>query len=158
MFPAVAILGPRQVGKTTLARTTFADRPYLDLEAPPTRDAFLADPLFQLEAHASSGVILDEAQAVPAIFPALRGLIDGDRSARGKYILLGSAEPALVRSISESLAGRIDPAALAAAIRVRELLSVAWLASRVGEDSQVAVRARHRLSDALSGRDGSWLA
>ena len=58
----------------------------------------------------------------------------------------------------ESLAGRIDPAALAAAIRVRELLSVAWLASRVGEDSQIAVRARHRLSDALSGRDGSWLA
>ena len=58
----------------------------------------------------------------------------------------------------ESLAGRIDPAALAAAIRVRELLSVAWLASRVGEDSQIAVRARHRLSDALCGRDGSWLA
>ena len=58
----------------------------------------------------------------------------------------------------ESLAGRVDPAALAAAIRVRELLAVAWLASRVGEDSQIAVRARHRLSDALSGRDGSWLA
>ena len=52
----------------------------------------------------------------------------------------------------------VDPAALAAAIRVRELLAVAWLASRVGEDSQIAVRARHRLSDALSGRDGSWLA
>jgi hypothetical protein len=41
---------------------------------------------------------------------------------------------------------------------VRELLAVAWLASRVGEDSQIAVRARHRLSDALGGRDGSWLA
>ena len=52
----------------------------------------------------------------------------------------------------------VDPAALAAAIRVRELLAVAWLASRVGEDSQIAVRARHRLSDAVSGRDGSWLA
>ena len=106
-FPAVVILGARQVGKTTLARTTFPDRPYLDLEAPPTRDAFLADPLFQLESRLGTGLVLDEAQAVPAIFPTLRGLIDRDREARGKFILLGSAQPALVRNVAESLAGRV---------------------------------------------------
>ncbi len=58
----------------------------------------------------------------------------------------------------ESTMGRVDPAALTAAIRVRELLSVAWLAARAGEDSEIALRARHRLEDALLGRDGSWLA
>ena len=58
----------------------------------------------------------------------------------------------------ESVAGPVDPAALAAAIRVRELLAVAWLVGRAGGDSELAVRARSRLDDALAGRDGSWLA
>ena len=58
----------------------------------------------------------------------------------------------------ESQAGPVDRAALAAAVRVRELLAVAWLAARAGGDSELAVRARRRLEDALAGRDGSWLA
>ncbi|TMQ10371.1 MAG: hypothetical protein E6J91_26700 [Deltaproteobacteria bacterium] len=81
-FPAVLILGARQVGKTTLARHTFPKLPYLDLEEPQLRELFTADPGFQLEARAKRGVILDEAQSVAALFPALRGAIDAQPCAR----------------------------------------------------------------------------
>jgi len=106
-FPAVVILGARQVGKTTLARETFPRLSYLDLEEPRLRELFTADPGFQLEARAQGGLILDEAQSVPTLFPALRGAIDADRSRRSRFMLLGSAQPALVRGASESLAGRV---------------------------------------------------
>lgn len=106
-FPAVLILGPRQVGKTTLARQNFAQLPYLDLEDPVTRMLFVQDPRFQLDARAQDGLILDEAQRVPALFEALRGAIDAGRSRMGRYIILGSAQPALVRQVAESLAGRV---------------------------------------------------
>ncbi len=105
-FPAVLILGARQVGKTTLARQVFPKLPYCDLEEPATRALFTADPRFQLEERERTGLILDEAQAVPAVFSALRGLIDADRR-RGRFLLLGSAQPTLLRSVSESLAGRV---------------------------------------------------
>lgn len=106
-FPAVLILGARQVGKTTLARRAFPKLPYLDLEEPGLRALFAADARFQLEARGGSGLILDEAQAAPSVFPALRGLIDADRGRRGRFLLLGSAQPDLVRNASESLAGRV---------------------------------------------------
>jgi predicted AAA+ superfamily ATPase len=106
-FPAVLILGARQVGKTTLARTAFRGVPYVDLEDPRTRALFHDDPTFQIEARAKPALILDEAQAVPEIFAALRGIIDARRRATGRFILLGSAQPALVRGVSESLAGRV---------------------------------------------------
>lgn len=106
-FPAVLILGARQVGKTTLARQTFPKLPYLDLEEPKLRELFTADPSFQLEARAQRGAILDEAQSVPTLFPALRGIIDAERSRKGRFLLLGSVQPALVRGVSESLAGRV---------------------------------------------------
>jgi hypothetical protein len=106
-FPAVLILGARQVGKTTLARQTFPKLPYLDLEEPRLRELFAADPSFQLEARAQQGMILDEAQSVATLFQALRGAIDTDRSRAGRFLLLGSAQPALVRGVSESLAGRV---------------------------------------------------
>src|SRR5215510_14530909 len=106
-FPAVLILGARQVGKTTLARQTFPRLPYIDLEEPKLRELFTADPSFQLGARAQRGVILDEAQSVPALFPALRGMVDADRSRNGRFLLLGSAQPDLVRGVSESLAGRV---------------------------------------------------
>ncbi len=106
-FPAVTIVGPRQVGKTTLARATFPSHAYVDLESPVTRELFHDDPRFHLELRSSQGIVLDEAQSVPALFPALRGLIDGDRTAAGRFILLGSAQPSLVRQVSESLAGRV---------------------------------------------------
>jgi uncharacterized protein len=105
-FPAVVLLGARQVGKTTLARTAFPSHRYLDLEDPRTADRFRQDARFELDSAPEQGLILDEAQAVPAVFGALRGVVDAQRSRRGRFIVLGSAKPALVRGVSESLAGR----------------------------------------------------
>jgi len=107
-FPAVLILGARQVGKTTLARQAFTQHTYLDLEDPGTYALFAEDPRFQLDARAKEGgLILDEAQRLPALFDALRGCIDADRQAMGRFVILGSSQPALVRQIAESLAGRV---------------------------------------------------
>jgi predicted AAA+ superfamily ATPase len=106
-FPAVLILGARQVGKTTLARCVFAQFPYCDLEDPSLQPLFIEDARFQLEARAKPTLILDEAQQVPAVFAALRGIIDQHRQQMGRFILLGSAQPTLVKQVSESLAGRV---------------------------------------------------
>jgi uncharacterized protein len=109
-FPAVLILGPRQVGKTTLARSAFDKATYVDVEEPRTRQLFTDDPTFQLESHLTkkgSVLVLDEVQCVPELFPALRGLIDRDRQRNGRFILLGSAQPTLIKQVAESLAGRI---------------------------------------------------
>jgi predicted AAA+ superfamily ATPase len=107
-FPAVLILGARQVGKTTLAREAFSDFVYIDLEDPGTYGLFAEDPRFQLDARSgSSGLVLDEAQRMPALFDALRGAIDAERQRMGRFIILGSSQPALVRQVAESLAGRV---------------------------------------------------
>lgn len=106
-FPAVLILGARQVGKTTLARQTFASHAYLDLEDSATYALFAQDPRFQLDARAGTGLILDEAQRLPGLFDALRGAIDAQRQRMGRFVILGSAQPTLVRQVSESLAGRV---------------------------------------------------
>lgn len=106
-FPAVLILGARQVGKTTLARQTFASHAYLDLEDPSTHALFAEDPRFQLDARQGQGSVLDEAQRLPRLFDALRGAVDADRHHMGRYVILGSAQPALVRQVAESLAGRV---------------------------------------------------
>ena len=106
-FPAVAILGARQVGKTTLARFAFPGFAYRDLEDPRTAQRFRDDARFEIHAAGDVPLILDEAQAVPALFPALRGAIDARRAANGRFVLLGSSQPSLVRGIAESLAGRI---------------------------------------------------
>jgi hypothetical protein len=106
-FPAVLIVGARQVGKTTLARRAFPRLRYVDLEEPRTRERFRDDPTFQLERLRPASLVLDEAQAVPELFPALRGLIDRRRNQAGQFLLLGSAQPSLIRQVSESLAGRI---------------------------------------------------
>lgn len=106
-FPAVLVLGARQVGKTTLARQTFPDLPYCDLEEPHLRALFADDPTFQIQQRSRPALIIDEAQAVPAVFNSLRGIIDACRKKNGRFLLLGSAQPSLVRQISESLAGRV---------------------------------------------------
>ncbi|MBO6575159.1 MAG: ATP-binding protein [Rhodothermales bacterium] len=110
-FPAVAILGPRQVGKTTLATLIADERDavYLDLERPADL-AKLSDPELYLDQYKDRLVIIDEVQRLPGLFRTLRGLIDeGRRSGRktGRYLLLGSASIDLLKQSLESLAGRI---------------------------------------------------
>lgn len=110
-FPAVAILGARQVGKTTLALQLAAQSPavYLDLESPSDR-AKLAEPELFLRSHADELVVLDEIQRLPDIFSVLRGHIDRNRrrgKRTGQFLLLGSASRDLLRQSNESLAGRI---------------------------------------------------
>ncbi len=108
-YPAIGIIGPRQVGKTTLARHVGSklnrEALYLDLELPED-EAKLQQPSLFLNQHRDKCVILDEIQRMPALFPVLRSLIDQDRKP-GRFILLGSASPQLIKKSSESLAGRI---------------------------------------------------
>jgi len=111
LFPAVALLGPRQVGKTTLALQLAAQRPslYLDLESPADL-AKLSDPELYLGSQPGKLLILDEVQRQPELFGTLRGLIDADRRQgqnQGRFLLLGSASVELIRQSSESLAGRL---------------------------------------------------
>ncbi len=106
-FPAVLILGARQVGKTTLARQFLTHADYCDLEDPSTRELFSSEPRFQIERRNKRPVILDEVQTVPSVFSALRGIIDAQRKHNGRFCLLGSAQPTLVRQVSETLAGRV---------------------------------------------------
>ena len=107
-FPAVALLGPRQCGKTTLAQRMVHERGalYLDLERPSDR-AKLQDAEGFLRRHRGRLVCLDEVQRVPGLFEVLRSLVDEDRRP-GRFLLLGSASPALLRQSSESLAGRLS--------------------------------------------------
>ncbi|MGD8880676.1 MAG: ATP-binding protein [Desulfobacterales bacterium] len=104
-FPAVLILGPRQCGKTTLAKY-FLEGEYFDLEKPSDQQIFLDDIEFALQ-RLQPPLIIDEAQTLPALFPVLRSMIDLDRQRTGSYYLLGSVNPALIKHISESLAGRV---------------------------------------------------
>ena len=109
--PAVALLGPRQVGKTTLAKyiAKTINAVYLDLESP--EDLIkLSDPTAYLRNHSGKLIILDEIQRAPGLFMTLRGIIDHNREQGnrfGQFLLLGSASMDLLRQSSESLAGRI---------------------------------------------------
>lgn len=107
-FPVVAVLGPRQCGKTTLARDWIRTCPkalYLDLERPSDL-AKLTDPEDFLTRHSEKLVCLDEIQRAPELFPVLRSLSD-ETGRPGQFLLLGSASPDLLRQTSETLAGRI---------------------------------------------------
>ena len=120
-FPAVVLLGPRQVGKTTLAFAAQSQQPnayYLDLELPSAQRQ-LDDPEAFLQAHRHQLVILDEVQRQPELFAVLRAVIDQrrrDGEMAGQYLLLGSASGVLLRQSSESLAGRM------AQLELREVL------------------------------------
>lgn len=110
-IPAVAILGPRQIGKTTLAHEIAKGQPsvYLDLEDPVDFQK-LRDPAHYLGLHADKLIILDEVQRYPDLFMSLRGVIDARRRegrGNGRFLVLGSASNELLKQSSESLSGRI---------------------------------------------------
>jgi hypothetical protein len=108
-FPVVGILGSRQVGKTTLAKeiqTKCKTRSlYLDLELPSDLNK-LQDPELFLSQYSDTLVIVDEIQRMPGLFPIIRALVDQNR-VPGRFLIIGSSSPDLIRQASESLAGRI---------------------------------------------------
>lgn len=108
-FPVVGIVGPRQVGKTTLIKENIKkfkkEAIYLDLESPEDYNK-LSDPELFLRKLEGKTVIIDEIQYLPELFPILRSLVDKNRQP-GRFVILGSASPELIRNSSESLAGRI---------------------------------------------------
>lgn len=105
-FPVVAILGPRQCGKSTLAKMSRENWKYFDLENQNTYDQISNDVVLFFKKN-TQNIIIDEAQRLPALFARLRGVIDECPNECGRYILTGSASYDLLKNISETLAGRI---------------------------------------------------
>ncbi len=104
-FPVIAITGPRQSGKTTLAKAVFANKPYVTLEDPAERAFALEDPKGFLHRF-RDGAIFDEAQRWPDLFSYLQGMVD-EEPIPGKFILTGSQQFGLLAGVSQSLAGRV---------------------------------------------------
>jgi predicted AAA+ superfamily ATPase len=104
-FPIVAITGPRQAGKTTLAKAVFKGKPYVSLENPDEREFAQNDPKRFL-ARFPNGAVLDEVQRCPSLLSWLQGLVD-ERGGMGDFVLTGSAQFDLIEGITQTLAGRV---------------------------------------------------
>jgi uncharacterized protein len=104
-FPVVALTGPRQSGKTTLARRVFSGKPYVSMEDASNQRRAIDDPAGFL-ANFPSGAVIDEVQRAPGLFSELQGLVDR-RGLKGDFILTGSQQFGLLDSITQSLAGRV---------------------------------------------------
>jgi uncharacterized protein len=105
-FPAIGLLGPRQCGKTTLAKTLFRFKPYVSFENPDTLLEATEDPRGFLAKY-PEGAVFDEIQRVPHLFSYLQGIIDEQTSRTGLFMLIGSQNFLLLENITQSLAGRI---------------------------------------------------
>ncbi|MEI8186982.1 MAG: ATP-binding protein [Chlorobiaceae bacterium] len=170
-FPVIAITGPRQSGKTTLAKAVFADKPYVTLEDPSERAFALEDPIGFL-GRFQGGAIFDEAQRWPDLFSYLQGMVDED-PIPGKFILTGSQQFGLLAGVTQSLAGRVGmtsllplslselPAAQQSslsldtlimqggypALHVREILPCDWFASYIATYIERDIRQVLRVQD-----------
>jgi len=105
-FPVLSLLGPRQAGKTTLAKYLGKGWKYFDLEKPSDYNVIVSNPEAFFQDN-SSKVIIDEAQEYPEIFKVLRGVVDSQRDLKGRFIITGSSSPLLFEHLSDSLAGRL---------------------------------------------------
>ncbi|MBI4625177.1 MAG: ATP-binding protein [Verrucomicrobia bacterium] len=144
-FPCVALVGVRQCGKTTLLETLPSAWRRFDLERRADHQLIARDPDAFFRLHPNH-VSLDEGQLVPDVFPALRVAIDARRAERGRFVITGSSSPQLLRSISESLAGRVG---------VIEMAPFSWeeASATVGRDSFLQ-RLLHRRANPASLIDG----
>lgn len=115
-FPVVVLTGPRQSGKTTLARESFPEHRYVSLEDPDERERVLADPRGFLQRMGDRGLVVDEVQRAPALLSYLQTAVDADPS-MGRIVLTGSQNLLLAQAVSQSLAGRAGYV---------ELLPLAW--------------------------------
>lgn len=129
-FPVVGITGPRQSGKTTLARAVFKDKPYVSLEYPDVRESATDDPRGFLDNY-PQGAVLDEAQRCPQLFSYLQGRVDA-AGTPGQFILTGSQQFGMVSAITQSLAGRVGLLALLP-FALSELQRVARIPSSINE-------------------------
>lgn len=161
--PAVAVLGPRRSGKSTLAKAVIAHKKqsvYLDLERPSDLEK-LTDPELFLDLHRNDLICLDEIQRSPDLFPVLRSIID-ERGRAGQFLILGSASQDLIRQSSESLAGRIaymelTPFLLSEIEKDKEMTSY-WLRggfpeSTLAESNRESVRWRRNFIRTFLERD-----
>jgi predicted AAA+ superfamily ATPase len=105
-YPVITIIGPRQSGKSTLAKMAFPDMPYVSLEQLTLRDFALGDPVGFLDTHAKNGAILDEIQRAPGLLSEIQVRVDARPELKGAFILTGSHQFLLMESVTQSLAGR----------------------------------------------------
>lgn len=104
-IPIIFLSGPRQSGKTTLAKSVFPSYKYINLERPDERLLTLRDPDYFLTTNGEEGIVIDEAQRAPELFSYIQGIVD--ENPESKFVLTGSQNFLLSKEVSQSLAGRV---------------------------------------------------